>query len=282
VITRPIVVGVHPKCEEREAVELAVMLAGMTGAPLEVVAASWFDSTPGRTLRKDVEATFARRFAGVLAASRQHAEIRVNVAAGSPSFLINETARRVAAGLSVVGRGAKGPLGRLALGSTTEKVLDGSPCPVAVAPRGFTSHDAVVDRVGVAFVDTMEGRAALRGAAMVAAHLGVPLVAYTAIASESGRVAAEQRLCDALAALDAHLDAEARVLVGDTPDLIAASGEVDLVVAGSRSYGPLRSTVLGSFSGELARHALCPVIVVPRAAENTMAGLFPRLDALAA
>ena len=66
VIIRPIVVGVNPKRDEREAVEFAVMISRMTGAPLEVVATSWFDSTPGRTLRKDFEADFARRFADVL------------------------------------------------------------------------------------------------------------------------------------------------------------------------------------------------------------------------
>lgn len=283
-IIRPIVVGVHPKREEREAVELAVALSRMTGAPLEFVATSWFDSTPGRTLRKDFEADFARRFADVLGGSDGSAKVRINVAAGSASYLVHETARRLDAGLIVVGSGGNGGLGRMALGSTTEKVLDGAPCPVAVAPRGFRSHDGDVARVGVAFVDSVEGRGALRGAATIAAHLGSPLVAYTAVGSESRLAAAEDGLQDALVMHvdDLGVEVETRVFVGGTPDLIAASREVDLLVVGSRSYGPLRSTVLGSVSGELARHALCPVIVVPRAVDHALAGLFPRYDSLAA
>lgn len=281
-IIRPIVVGVHPKREEREAVELAVVLSRMTGAPLEFVATSWFDSTPGRTLRKDFEADFARRFADVLGGSDGCGEVRINVAAGSASYLIHETARRIDAGLIVVGSGGKGGLGRMTLGSTTEKVLDGAPCPVAVAPRGFRSHDGDVARVGVAFVDSVEGRGALRGAATIAAHAGAPLVAYTAVASESRLAAAEEGLQDALATHADEIEVEKRVFVGGAPDLIAASREVDLLVVGSRSYGPLRSTVLGSVSGDIARHTLCPVIVVPRAVDHALAGLFPRYDSLAA
>lgn len=282
-IIRPIVVGVHPKREEREPVELALMLSRMTGAPLEVVSTSWFDSTPGRTLRKDFEEEFARRFADVLESRDGPAPaIGVNVAAGSAAYLIHETARRVDAGLIVVGSSGKGAFGRVAPGSTAEKVLDGAPCPVAVAPRGFAISDAAIERVGVAFVDTHEGRGALRAAALVASQLGAELTAYTGVASEQRLDAAREGLHDALESHGEDLEVEERIFVGGTSDLIAASRELDLLIVGSRAYGPLRSTVLGSVSGELARHALCPLIVVPRALDRPLAGLFPRFDALAA
>jgi nucleotide-binding universal stress UspA family protein len=46
--------------------------------------------------------------------------------------------------------------------------------------------------------------------------------------------------------------------------LAAASAHFDLLVCGSRGYGPMRSVILGSLSRELTRSAACPLLVVPR------------------
>ena len=50
--------------------------------------------------------------------------------------------------------------------------------------------------------------------------------------------------------------------------LTALSAELDLLVCGSRGYGPLRSVLLGSVSHAVVREASCPVIVVPRGRES--------------
>jgi nucleotide-binding universal stress UspA family protein len=47
----------------------------------------------------------------------------------------------------------------------------------------------------------------------------------------------------------------------------AARGRVDLLVTGSRAYGPVRTVLLGSVSRHLVDNADCPVLVVPRSAE---------------
>jgi nucleotide-binding universal stress UspA family protein len=54
-------------------------------------------------------------------------------------------------------------------------------------------------------------------------------------------------------------------------ELAAFAGGVDLLVVGSRSYGPLRRLMFGSTSRYLARHARCPLIILPRStgAEST-------------
>jgi nucleotide-binding universal stress UspA family protein len=39
---------------------------------------------------------------------------------------------------------------------------------------------------------------------------------------------------------------------------------LDLLVLGSRAYGPVRRVLLGSVSGPLVRQAPCPVLVLPR------------------
>ena len=44
----------------------------------------------------------------------------------------------------------------------------------------------------------------------------------------------------------------------------ACEGGVDLLVAGSRGYGPLMRVLLGSVSTQLVAEAPCPVLVVPR------------------
>jgi len=39
---------------------------------------------------------------------------------------------------------------------------------------------------------------------------------------------------------------------------------VDLLVVGSRSYGPVKRLVVGSTSNYLERHARCALLVLPR------------------
>ena len=58
------------------------------------------------------------------------------------------------------------------------------------------------------------------------------------------------------------------VHVGDPVKVLSArSRNVDLLVCGSRGYGLLRQVLLGGVSGELLRHAECPLLVVPRGGE---------------
>jgi nucleotide-binding universal stress UspA family protein len=62
--------------------------------------------------------------------------------------------------------------------------------------------------------------------------------------------------------------AEADVLAGRPRDeLVRVSHDVDLMVVGSRGWGPVRRTLLGGTSRYLVEHAACPVIAVPRGTE---------------
>ena len=68
---------------------------------------------------------------------------------------------------------------------------------------------------------------------------------------------------------------EGTIQVGRPADrLIAMTEAVDVMVVGSRGYGPLKAVLLGGVSGQLIRSAACPVIVVPRGAESTVGSLF--------
>jgi nucleotide-binding universal stress UspA family protein len=49
-------------------------------------------------------------------------------------------------------------------------------------------------------------------------------------------------------------------------ELAAFGEELDLLVVGSRGYGPVKRLVIGSTSDYLERHARCSLLVLPRVA----------------
>ena len=62
--------------------------------------------------------------------------------------------------------------------------------------------------------------------------------------------------------------ATGEVVVGDpATELAYAGNDLDLLVTGSRGYGPVRRLMLGSTSTRLVREAPCPVLVLTRGAE---------------
>lgn len=166
-------------------------------------------------------------------------------------------------------------------GSTAERLLDGSPVPVAVVPWGYSDAEVpAFTKVAVAFVDTRDGQVALDHAARIAQHLDAELevlsvVPDTRVVPSLGdiqRFGHEQRdsyqasLDAALTKLPAGLRASGRLLDGPVVDALAdvRPGEADLMVIGSRGYGPVRRVLLGGVSARVVRHARIPVIMVPR------------------
>ena len=59
------------------------------------------------------------------------------------------------------------------------------------------------------------------------------------------------------------MTADEELLEGDVVDELAAldEHEVDLLVCGSRGYGPVRRVLLGGVLRRLIRRAACPVVV---------------------
>jgi len=105
-----------------------------------------------------------------------------------------------------------------------------------------------------------------------------PLNAYGADASAGGADAAradlEQVVADAAALLGAD-DATVRPVVrsGRPATTIVEEADrlrADLVVVGSRGFGPIPSMLLGSVSAEVADHAACPVLVARNEAVGSL------------
>lgn len=63
---------------------------------------------------------------------------------------------------------------------------------------------------------------------------------------------------------EAEDDVSTEVAVGKPWEQLAShSGDLDLLVLGSRSFGPLRRLLLGSSSTKVVQHARCPLLIVP-------------------
>ncbi|HXZ71795.1 MAG TPA: universal stress protein [Streptosporangiaceae bacterium] len=85
-------------------------------------------------------------------------------------------------------------------------------------------------------------------------------------AAEQARQAAEEAVAKAAAQLGESQPVSVTVrAVSGSPaqELIEASRDADLLVVGSRGGGGFARLVLGSVSEQVARHARCPVVVVP-------------------
>jgi len=285
-----IVVAFDNSSGAADALALASWLARSTGNPLLVVAVYPKEAVPvlpgiGSDWLKEVKdtatdaLTTARRLLG-----DQPADFR-SVGATSSARGLDSVAERVNAAMIVVGSSGHGPGRRVRNNHTANRLFHGASAPVLIAPRG--TRDQVLppaSHIGCAFLPSKEGRSALRHAAGIARASGAQLDVFTVVAH-----AAETQLADpqaekaylkqargtfaeeldkAVASVRGSVDAAAHLLEGDPVDALAALDERDcqLLVCGSRGYGPVRRVLLGGVSERLVRRAACPVMVVPRGA----------------
>jgi nucleotide-binding universal stress UspA family protein len=222
----------------------------------------------------------ARRLVG----GEREAEFR-EVSAPSESRGLHELAEREQAEMVVVGSSHRGPVGRTYPGSTGDRLLQGSACPVAVAPRGLreTPPERLVT-IAVAFLHTPEAGHALDVAVALAERAGarlrlvsvmprpaevyLPVIGRDAEAAfvASSRELFEAALAEGLARVGGRVEAEAELLEGGVVDTLASLDrrDADLLVCGSRAYGPVRRVLLGGVSSQLLRRSALPLLVVPR------------------
>jgi nucleotide-binding universal stress UspA family protein len=290
----PIIVGYDPKLRDRAPVRFGVAASRFTGAPLIVasVCADWRATQDCEELMPEAGQALEDLKAEVDA----EVEIR-ELRAASASRALHEAADSEGASLLVVGSTHQATAGRLLPGSTAERLLHGAPCAIGVTPHGWEPRGRL-DPIGVAYVESEEGLEALRaghdlarkaGATLrvltaVSPHLGIPAGADTYKAGRAGTSAqdvegalelrAEQGVRSALAQIDGEVTAEVDVFVDDPADaLVRVSEHLDLLVCGSRGYGPLRAVLLGGVTRRVIAGAACPVIVLPRGVKAPLAAL---------
>jgi len=292
----PIIVGVERSKASRDALALARALARAAGTrlilvtvyPIDARSAAMEQGAYARALAEEAESTLewmARPLAGVLAESR--AVPCTSVARGIQELAAAEDALAI-----VVGPSHRGPIGRIVPGSVSARLLHGATCPVAVAPRGYWGAAyAGIRQIGVGYVGAPEAGEALGAAVGLAARTGavvrvlsvVEPAAITAAVpqglgyaerEEFARVDLTHSLRHVIDRAATPVEISGEVIDGDADEELARlSGEVDLLVCGSRGHGPIGSVMLGSVSTGVLRKARGPVLVVPRGARDGFATL---------
>jgi nucleotide-binding universal stress UspA family protein len=270
------------------AIRFAETLAGQAGG--EAVAATVYEPVPhlharggSRPADEELNQHIVRE-AHQVQEQLDVAGVRKRVVPGrSAAHGLHVLAEREGAAMLVVGTTHRGALGRLVPGSVGERLLHGSPCPVAVVPPEWDG--APLRTIAVAYDGGAESRAALHAAEELAARADARLLVLTVydpasvyVTGSAGMYAAgfgdevRQALADAArraaGAVRADVPVDWRLLQGPPSRTLhdAVSEEADLLVMGSRAYGPVRTVLLGSTARQIVDHAPCPVVVVPRSA----------------
>jgi nucleotide-binding universal stress UspA family protein len=282
----PIIAALAHDDEAREAVALAVNLARADGAPL--ILAGVYVAAPGPGSKGYTDAVRPEVEAELQAAARgvpEDVSCTVRVI-GSSSVVrgLHELAEETEAALLVLGPSHVTGVVRAMAGDVTLGAVHTAPCPVAVAPAGFATGERPLRTIGVGYSDAPEARDALEAATELAQRnggdvriihvLGDPIAAGPFLAGDAAvsdterlREQAEAWLEEARAVVGGRVAVDTQILHGDpAAQLVDAARDLDLLVVGSRGFGPLRRVLLGSVTAGLVHEAPCPVLVLPRGA----------------
>ena len=172
------------------------------------------------------------------------------------------------------------------LDDDTHAALNGAPCAMAVAPAGYAERPAAIREIGVAYNGSRESEHALTVARTLAGEYSAKLSALEAVSLPSYALvgggapvadAINRLVEDARERIAALGGVEAHASYGvPAEELSLYSASLDLLVVGSRGYGPVGRLVHGSMSQKLARTARCPLLVLTRARANDEGARYTR------
>lgn len=286
-----IIIAVDDSERSKDAIAFGGALARAGGASVTVAHAyPWHHlrfsgtSEANAFLLEESERTLARMSEPL--SDLANVELR-SLADPSPARGLQALAAELEAGLIVVGSSHTGRLGRVLPGSTAERLLHGAACAVSVVPHGYATaqrHPSGVIACG--WDGSPESEAALVAAEELARAMSTSLrvirtfeptayayppalgVAYAHF-TQDGRDEAKRALEERLAHIGAGATVEGELHEGMAAHELGDVCEaVDLMVLGSRGYGPLEAVLLGGVTGRVVRDAGCPVIVVPNGARR--------------
>lgn len=211
----------------------------------------------------------------------------IHQAASVPKGL-TELAEEMNADLVVVGSSSSGLLGRIALGSVTDRLVHTAAIPVAIAPRGYPAQSGRIERLTVAYGGQAEEVGLVATSVELAerwsARLRIASFTVRPVTMFSGAIetAAEDLVVEQWArrtqeGIAAQLEkvrssvdtVDAEVVIGagatwrDAVEAIEwAAG--DVLVLGSGAAGPTAQVFLGSAASRILRHSPVPTMIVPR------------------
>jgi nucleotide-binding universal stress UspA family protein len=192
------------------------------------------------------------------------------------------------ANLVVVGSSSSGLLGRVALGSVTERLVHTALVPVAIAPRAYALGSIPIRRLTAAFGGEADVNGLIPTAAELSRIWSAPLriVSFTvrparmfagSIEPTAEDLVVQQWSRRTFDDIVKQLKAvRTRIPVPDV-DVVVGSGHSwqeaveavsweagDMLLLGSGAAGPTAQVFLGSAASKILRHAPVPVMIVPR------------------
>jgi nucleotide-binding universal stress UspA family protein len=281
-----IAAGIDGFPEGRDAAALGRLLAEATGAELMLVAVHSAALLPVgpelsfRSARQEAQ----RILRDVRQSDAPDSRTTIATDFSVPRALLR-VIRRHHCGLLTVGSTREGPHGRVEIGNRTRQLLGQFKCALAVAPRGLHADPPRLRRIGVGYDGGPEADAALALAASIAVGARAQVTVQTVVDDRpppfawsglSAILSAQwdeviedemkqmhERAAAATRATGMHVDVA--VTRGRPSDaLMELSKTVDLLVIGSRRWGPTRRLLLGSTGEALMHGSTCAVLAVPR------------------
>ena len=201
---------------------------------------------------------------------------------------LTDLAAEIGAELVVVGSSSFGLLGRVALGSVTERLVHTAAVPVAIAPRGYPLGPDPIRRLTAAYGGEADINGLIPAAAELATQWPVQLriVSFMvrpvrmfggSIESSAEDLVIQQWSRRTFDDIGKQLNAvrdrisvpDVDVVVGTGHDWREAVEDVpweagDMLLLGSGAAGQAAQVFLGSAASKILRYAPAPVMIVPR------------------
>jgi nucleotide-binding universal stress UspA family protein len=218
-------------------------------------------------------------------------ELDISVRVHQSSSISNglmELAGQHSADVVVVGSSSSGLLGRIALGSVTDRLVHTSKVPVALAPRGYPSSPVPIQRLTAAYGGAADAVGLIATSAELANQWKVRLriASFTVRPStmfggsmerSPEELVVQQWMSKTTEAAAKQLDdARAKLSIPDVDVVIGTGTEWreavddiawetgDVLLLGSGAAGPMAQVFLGSAASKILRHAPVPVMIVPK------------------
>lgn len=270
-----VLVGVDGKSSGRDAIALARRLVNRDGElTFAHIHGSELMPSPSMGIEQRERSQHLLEHERLLAGCEARIESR---SASSVGRGLHELAERMGAELLVVGSCSRGFAGRVFVGNAARGALLGAPCAVATAPLGYAERASEIAAVGVGYDGSPESEAALAAARSIAtAHrarlralqaVSIPAFAYPGYVPPEIGDTIDAMLAAAQERLDALEGVEGGAVYGLAgEELVELGKQVDLLVVGSRGYGPVSRLILGSTAEYLQRNVPCPLLVLSRSA----------------
>jgi nucleotide-binding universal stress UspA family protein len=286
-----IVVGFDGREGGRNALLLAHSLQERAGGTLVAVHVYPYEPFQVWGLRPEVERLVRDQTDALVRAQVREAGVDAQLLVTpdtSPARGVHRIAGELDADLLIVGASHRGAVGRVLARDNVRAMLQGAERPVVITPRQAGKAPLGEPVIGVGYDGSLESRAALGWAASLAEAVDGTVRVLSAAEPPQGfspsisyginwvglaperKDYTERIVADAVADVGDRATGQAVVGIA-AEELAQLSSEVSLLVLGSRGYGPVRRTLLGSTSDRVIHTAVCPVVVVPRGAQSEKA-----------